>query len=91
MTTWRDAAGREVRGFRREGTHVCLWPIHVAIWQKSSQYCNYPPIKRKRKLRSSLLAQRLEFQAFTAVAWFQSLVGKLPQTVQHGQKKEIKK
>ena len=46
---------------------------------------------KERKLRSSLLAQRLEFQAFTAVAWFQSLVGKLPQTVQHGQKKEIKK
>ena len=21
-----------------------LWPIHVDIWQKPSQYCNYPPI-----------------------------------------------
>ena len=45
-TTGRDAAAREVRGgFRREGTHVCLWPIYVAVWQKPSQYCNYPPIK----------------------------------------------
>ena len=23
----------------REGTHVCLWPIHVDVWQKPSQYC----------------------------------------------------
>ena len=31
----RDGVGREVReGFRKEGTHVCLWPIHVDIWQK---------------------------------------------------------
>ena len=27
------------RGFRSEGTHVCLWPIHVDVWQKPSQYC----------------------------------------------------
>ena len=27
------------RGFRREGTHICLWPIHVDVWQKSSQNC----------------------------------------------------
>ena len=26
-------------GFRREGTHVCLLPIHVDVWQKPSQYC----------------------------------------------------
>ena len=38
---WKEAGG----GFRREGTYVCLWPIHVDIWQKQSQYCNYPPIK----------------------------------------------
>ena len=33
------------RGFRMEGTHVYLWPIHIDVWQKPSQYCNYPPIK----------------------------------------------
>ena len=26
-----------------------LWPIHVYVWQKPSQYCNYPPIKKKKK------------------------------------------
>ena len=30
---------RRGRGFKREGTHVCLWPIHVDIWQRPSQYC----------------------------------------------------
>ena len=35
-----DGVGREVRvGSRMEGTHVCLWPIHVGIWQIPSQYC----------------------------------------------------
>ena len=29
----------EVRGkFKREGTYVYLWLIHVVIWQKSIQY-----------------------------------------------------
>jgi len=23
-------------GFRREGTHVCLLPIHLDVWQKPS-------------------------------------------------------
>ena len=32
-------------GFRMEGTHVHLWQIHTDVWQKPSQYCNYPPIK----------------------------------------------
>ena len=42
-TAWR---GREVGvGIRIWGTHICLWPIHVDVWQKQSQYCNYPPIK----------------------------------------------
>ena len=40
VTTWRDGVGWEFGGgFRREGTQVYLWPIHVAIWQKPSQYC----------------------------------------------------
>ena len=25
--------------FKREGTYVCLWLIHIDVWQKSSQYC----------------------------------------------------
>ena len=32
--------GWEVGGrFKREGTYTYLWPIHVNIWQKPSQYC----------------------------------------------------
>ena len=26
------------RGFRMEGTHVYLWPIHIDVWQKLSEY-----------------------------------------------------
>ena len=45
MTTWRDGGGEGCgRRSRREGPHVCLW-LHVDVWQKPSQYCNYPPIK----------------------------------------------
>ena len=45
-TTWRDMVGREVvEGFGKGGTHVYPWLIHVDVWQKPSQYCNYPPIK----------------------------------------------
>ena len=31
--------------FKREGTYVYLWLIHVDVWQKPSQYHNYLPIK----------------------------------------------
>ena len=31
----------------REGTYVYLWLIHIDIWQKPTQYCNYPSIKNK--------------------------------------------
>ena len=36
-------------GFRRKGTNVCLWLIHVDVWQNPSQYYNYPPIKINKK------------------------------------------
>ena len=26
--------------------HIHLWPVHVDVWQKPSQCCNYPPIKK---------------------------------------------
>ena len=29
------------RRLKREGTYVYLWPIHVDVWQKPTQYCNY--------------------------------------------------
>ena len=43
--------GREVEGrFKREGTYVYLWLIHVGVWQRPTQYCNYPLIKNKRRV-----------------------------------------
>ena len=36
----RDWERREVgQGFRREGSYVCLWPIHVDVWQRPADYC----------------------------------------------------
>jgi hypothetical protein len=38
VTAYRGAMGREVGGrFKREGTFVYLWLIHVEVWQKSTQ------------------------------------------------------
>jgi len=36
VTTKRSEMGRE---FRRKGTYVYLWLIHVDVWQKPTQYC----------------------------------------------------
>ena len=42
--------GRKEGGrFKRERTYVYLWLIHVDVWRKTTQYCNYPPIKNKIK------------------------------------------
>ena len=36
---WRMPWGRRWKGgVRMEGIHVCLWPIHVDLWQNPSQY-----------------------------------------------------
>jgi len=45
-------------GGGREGTHIYLCLIHVDIntWQKPTQYCNYPPIKKKLKRKKCLLS-----------------------------------
>ena len=38
--------GREGGGGVQDGrTRVHPWLIHVCVWQKPTQYCNYPPIK----------------------------------------------
>ena len=43
-----DRQGGEGGGFRKEGTYVCLWPIHFDAEQKPSQYC-----KKKQFLNTS--------------------------------------
>ena len=37
-----------------EGDTVYLWPIHVDVWQKPLQYCNYPPIKKKKRKKKTV-------------------------------------
>ena len=34
------------------GTHVYLWPIHVDVWQKPSQYCKVFIFQLKKKEKS---------------------------------------
>ena len=40
VTTGRGRIGWEIRGsFKRDGTYLYLWLIHVDVWQKPIQYC----------------------------------------------------
>ena len=44
-------------GLQDEGTHVHPWLIHVDVWQKPPQYCNYRPIKivnLKKKMKTHI-------------------------------------
>ena len=36
-------------GFRREGTYVYLWLIHVDVWQKPTQCCKAIVLQSKKK------------------------------------------
>ena len=47
-----EGGGREVK---REGAYVCLWPIHVDISQKLSQYCNVIILPFKIILKKKIL------------------------------------
>ena len=49
--------GGETGGFRREGTYVRLWPIHVDVQQKPSQCCKK---KKKKKLSDGELGLNTE-------------------------------
>ena len=40
VTTWWGGMGWGVWGrFKRKGTCVCLWQIHIVVWQKPAQHC----------------------------------------------------
>ena len=42
--------GRKMGGrFRREGIYVCLWLIHVDVWQKPIQFCKAIVLQLKNK------------------------------------------
>ena len=48
VTTERGRKGWEpAEIFKREGTCVYLQLIHAEVWQKPTQYCNYPSIKNR--------------------------------------------
>ena len=53
QTTWKGGVGREMGEVRREGTCVCLWPIHADVWQKPSRY--YKALIVKLKIKKKLL------------------------------------
>ena len=59
MTTWRGRVGLEMgAAVRMEGTPVYLWPTHVDVWQKPSQYCKVIILQLKqllKKIQSSSL------------------------------------
>ena len=49
-TTSTGGMEREVGGkFKREGTYVYLWLIHVDVWQKPLQYCKVIILQLKVK------------------------------------------
>ena len=46
--------------FKREGTYVYLWLIHVDVWQKPTQYCKASILQLKiNKLREEKKAMGL--------------------------------
>ena len=53
----REAGGE----FRTEGAHVYLRLILVKVWQKPSQYGNYPPIKINLKKEGNKYNQHRDF------------------------------
>jgi len=54
VTAWREE-GREIR---TEGICVYLWPIHIDVWQKPSQYCKGIILPLKLKTPQNKLTYR---------------------------------
>ena len=47
--------GWEVGGrFKREGTYIYPWPIHVDVWQKPTQYCKAIILQLKINFKNNL-------------------------------------
>ena len=68
VTMNRVGIGWEVGGrFKREGTYVYLWLIHVDVWQKPTQFCKAMILQLKnkkfkieRKEKKEMLIQMLD-------------------------------
>ena len=59
-----SGVGWDVGGsLKKEGTYVYLWLIQVDVWQKSTQYCNYPSTKNKRiKKKNKRIKQKMTYR-----------------------------
>ena len=57
-------------GFRKEGTCVYLWLMHVDVWQKPTQYCKAITLQLKINLKRETLLHRVvtRYQPSTGLA-----------------------
>ena len=49
LDRWEGVGGGGI--FKGEGTYVYLWPIHVDVWQKPTQYCKATILRLKINLK----------------------------------------
>ena len=60
--------GREVGGrVKREGTHVYLWPTHVDVWQRPTQFFKAIMLQLKSKLEKDALSMFYLFLKFSFI------------------------
>ena len=59
----KGQGGESGRGVQDGGTHVYLWPIHVDVRQKPSQYCRVIIFQLKKKEKSVTGGQAQEPEA----------------------------
>ena len=58
---WDGVEGR----FKREGTYVCLWLIHVDVLQKPTQYCKAIILQLKIKRKKSWSLSDIKYECLT--------------------------
>ena len=49
--------------FKREGTYVYLWLLHIVVWQKPTQYCKAIILQLKKKKNRKLKTLLKEFRS----------------------------
>ena len=66
--------------FKREGTYVCLWLIHVVVGQKPTQYCKAIILHLKISFKNSKLKSNIiiiSIKAFKKLSTSKFLKNKL--------------